>query len=311
MMRAIRFHSYGEPLEVLHLEEAEPQNPGPGRIRVTVRACGLNPADWALCRGLFAGNLPRGIGLEVSGVVDAVGADVADVAIGDAVLGCPDFANQPSAGAADLAVLEYWTRIPKGMDFVQAASLPMAVTTAHVHLAALDIGPNQTLLVHGAGAMVGFAAVQMALMRGARVIATAGETFADRLRAMGAEVTSYGDGMVARVMELVGKPVDKVLDASPVGGSLPDLIKIAGNDPRRVLTVTNFDEADKLGARGTFTDGLVFDYSILEEYARYASEGKFTIPIAQKYSIENWRSAALASLNRQAHGKLILMLADH
>lgn len=311
MMRAIRFHSYGEPLEVLHLEEAEPQNPGPGCIRIEVRACGLNPADWALCRGLFAGNLPRGIGLEVSGVVDAVGADVADVVIGDAVLGCPDFANQPSAGAADLAVLEHWARIPQEMDFTQAASLPMAVTTAHVHLAALDTGPSQTVLVHGAGTMVGFAAVQVALMSGARVIATAGETFADRLRAMGAEVTSYGDGMISRVMELAGKAVDKVLDVSPVGGILPDLIKIAGNDPRRVLTVTNFDEAEKLGARGTFTDGLVFDYSILGEYARYASEGKFIIPIAQKYSIEDWRSAALVSMNRQAHGKLILMLAGH
>lgn len=311
LMRTIRFHNYGEPLEVLRLEEAEVPNPGVGRIRAAVRACGLNPADWALCRGLFAGNLPRGIGLELSGIVTAVGEGVTDVTIGDAVLGCPDFTNQPSAGAAEQAILEYWARIPQGLEFVQAAALPMAVTTAHVHLAALDIGPDQTLLVHGAGTTVGFAAVQMALMRGARVVATAGETFADRLRAMGVETTSYGDGMVTRVMEIAGRTVDKVLDASPVGGALPDLITIAGNDPRRVLTITNFDEADKLGARGTFTDGLVFDYSILGEYARYASEGRFTIPVAQIFPLDNWRSATSISLSRHPHGKLILVVSDN
>ena len=72
-MRTVRFHNYGEPADVLRLEEVAIPEPGPGRIRVRVHACGLNPADWALCRGLFPGNLPRGIGLDVSGAIDAVG----------------------------------------------------------------------------------------------------------------------------------------------------------------------------------------------------------------------------------------------
>ncbi|MBS5915144.1 MAG: hypothetical protein KID09_31875, partial [Paenibacillus macerans] len=65
-MRTIRFHDYGEPAEVLRMEQVAVPDPGPGRIRVTVRACGLNPVDWAICKGLFPGNLPRGIGLELS-----------------------------------------------------------------------------------------------------------------------------------------------------------------------------------------------------------------------------------------------------
>ncbi|MGH7921124.1 MAG: alcohol dehydrogenase catalytic domain-containing protein, partial [Candidatus Dormibacteraceae bacterium] len=83
----IRFHTYGDPADVLRLEEGTVADPGPDRIRVRVQACGLNPADWALCQGLFAGSLPRGIGLEVAGIVDAVGEGVDDVAAADAILG--------------------------------------------------------------------------------------------------------------------------------------------------------------------------------------------------------------------------------
>src|SRR6185437_11203800 len=74
---------------------------------------------------------------------------------------------------------------------------------------------------------IGFAAVQIALLRGKRVIATAGETYAQRLRDLGAQVTAYGDGVVERVREIAGGPVDLVLNTAPVGGSLPDLVQIA------------------------------------------------------------------------------------
>jgi NADPH:quinone reductase-like Zn-dependent oxidoreductase len=82
-MRTVRFYDYGEPGEVLRMDQVVVPDPGPDRIRVLVRACGLNPADWALCRGLFPGALPRGVGLEVSGVVDAVGPGVAVLTISD------------------------------------------------------------------------------------------------------------------------------------------------------------------------------------------------------------------------------------
>ena len=99
-MRAVRFHDYGEPADVLSMDRVGVPDPGPDRIRVIVHACGLNPADWALCRGLFPGVLPRGIGLELTGTVDAVGQGVADVAAGDLVLGMADYAGGTSAAAA-------------------------------------------------------------------------------------------------------------------------------------------------------------------------------------------------------------------
>ena len=108
-MRTLRFYEYGRPLDVLRLEDAEPPRPGPSQIRIAVQTCGLNPADWALCGGLFAGNLPRGIGLEVSGTVDAVGDATTDVEIGDPVFGPAPFRG-PTAGASEQALLDIWFR---------------------------------------------------------------------------------------------------------------------------------------------------------------------------------------------------------
>jgi NADPH:quinone reductase-like Zn-dependent oxidoreductase len=113
----------------------------------------------------------------------------------------------------------------------------------------MGVGSGTTLLVNGAGAMVGFAAVQIALRRGARVIAAAGSVFAAELTALGALVTPYGEGLAERVRDLAKGPVDLVLDAAPPNaGSIPELIAIAG-EPHRVMTISNHDEARQHGAR--------------------------------------------------------------
>jgi NADPH:quinone reductase-like Zn-dependent oxidoreductase len=311
-MRTVRFHSYGEPADVLRLERAAVPGPGPGRIRVAVYACGLNPADWALCRGLFPGTLPRGIGLEVSGTVTAVGADVADVAVGDLVLGSADYAGGPSAGASEQAIMDHWARVPAGLDLVQAAALPMAVQTAYPHLDALGVTAEQTLLVSGAGTMIGFAAAQMALLRGARVIATAGETYAERLRTLGATVTPYGEGMAERVIEAAGGPVDLVFDTAPASGALPALVAAAGGDPRRVLTLSDIAAAAELGVRDSFQEfraGMRPGYDVYAEFAQLAADGKFTIPVARTFPLEDWRTALGISQGGHARGKLILLPA--
>ncbi|WP_310550961.1 NADP-dependent oxidoreductase [Paenibacillus glufosinatiresistens] len=306
MTRSLRFNRYGEPAEVLHLEQAEVPDPAPERIRVRVKACGLNPADWALCRGLFAGELPCGVGLDVSGIVEAVGEGITDVAVGDAVLGSADYAGAPIAGASDRAILDHWARIPEGLDFIQAAALPMVVETAFRSLEYLEVKEGNTLLVHGAGTMVGFAAVQIALLRGVRVIAAAGATYGEPLRRMGAAVIPYGEGMAERVWAWTGQPVDRVLDTAPPSGSLPDLIRIAGGDPLRVKTISDFAAAAELGVRTSAEDRSTH-YEVLGEFAGYAAEGKFTIPIARTFPLEEWREALAISEGSQARGKLILL----
>ncbi|WP_428483776.1 NADP-dependent oxidoreductase [Rhodopila sp.] len=307
-MKTLRFHEYGEPADVLRLEDVAVPNPRAGQICVRVHACGLNPADWYLCRGLFAGDLPRGVGLDVSGTVEAVGEGVTDVRIGQRVLGVPDFRGFPSAGASDQAVLAVWTPVPPGLDLVDAAALPMAVETACRSLDILAVAAGHTLFVYGAGTMIGFAVVQMALMRGTRVIAAAGNTFAERLRALGAEVTSYADDMVERVLEIsVGAP-DLILDAGPISGVLPDLVRIAGGDGRRVLTVSNHGPvAEKLGVRNSFEGEL--RYNVLTDFAKLAAEGRFIVPVARTFLLAAWRKALDLSLSGHAHGKLVLLPA--
>ena len=305
-IRTIRFHGYGEPSDVLRLEETELGGPGAKRIRVRVRACGLNPADWALCRGLFAGNLPRGIGLDVSGTVDAVGEGADDVAVGDEVLGPADFAGARVAGASDFAILSYWTHRPAGLDPVQAAALPLATETAFRNLELLQVSAGQTILIHGAGTAVGFAAVQMALLRGARVIATAGETFTERLRALGATVTSYGDGMVNRVLAITGQFPDLVLDTAPASGVLPELIRIAG-DPSHVLTISDFAAAKSLGVRNSLAEDPTLRWDALRGFAQLAAEGKFIVPVSRKFPLEEWRTALDLSQSQRARGKLVLL----
>jgi NADPH:quinone reductase-like Zn-dependent oxidoreductase len=308
-MRTVRFHEYGEPGDVLHLESTAVPVPGPGRIRILVHACGLAPADWALCRGLFAGHLPRGIGIDVSGTVVAVGDGVADVAVGDLVFGTADWRDAPAAGGSDQAIMDHWAIVPAGLDPTQAAALPMALETAYRSVAQLGPSAQDTILIHGAGSTVGFAAVQIALMQGARVIATAGHTYAQRLRDLGATVTAYGDGMAERVGAISHGPVDLVLNTAPVSGSLPVLVQIAGGDPKRVLTISDFAAAEELGVRDSFHEdpamGLRFD--VFPEFAQLAADGKFMVPIAGTFPLENWRTAMEISLSGQARGKLVLL----
>jgi NADPH:quinone reductase-like Zn-dependent oxidoreductase len=309
---ALRFHEYGEPAEVLRQDTVEVADPGPGRVRVRVAAVGLNPADWELCRGFLARSLPRGIGYDVAGAIDAVGAGVADVAVGDLVFGTADFLGQPSAGAADVAILDSWYRVPDGLDPARAAVLPMAVQTAVWTLDAMNVEPGTTLLVHGAGAMVGFAAVQIALRRGARVVATAGPTFAAELTAMGARVTAYGPGLADRVRELAGGPVDLVLDAPPPSpGTLPELIGLVG-DAQRVMTISNHDEARRLGALVNL-DHLTAPVpaaTFLPRYAALAADGAFGLPIARTYPLAEWRAAVELSMSGRPHGKVVLLPGD-
>ena len=156
------------------------------------------------------------------------------------------------------------------------------------------------------GTVIGLAAVQMTLMRGARVIAAAGDTFSARLHAFGAEVTAYGDGMVERVRALAAGAPDLIFDAGPISGVLPDLVRIAGGDAARVLTVSNHGpEAEKLGVHNSFESGLRYD--ALAEFTRLASEGRFTVPIARTFPLNQWHDALELSLSGHAHGKLILL----
>lgn len=306
-MKALYFETTGKPLDVLRLDDVVIPRPGAGQVRVQVHACALNPADWAVCEGFLPVPPPRGIGFDVAGTVDALGEGVTNnLKVGDPVFGVPDYLGQPTGGAAEYAILKVFLPIPEGLDIMEAAALPMAVETAARSIDLLPLTAGQTLMVNGGGTMTGFAAVQIALLRGARVIASAGETFADRLRALGAQVTPYGVGMVERVRELAGGAPDFALHTAQVKGTLPDLVKIVNGDPKRVFSFADRDE-EGIGVRTAWQERNALRYDVLGHYAQLAAEGRFSIPIARTFTLEDWREAAEISMSKKAHGKLVFL----
>jgi NADPH:quinone reductase-like Zn-dependent oxidoreductase len=174
---------------------------------------------------------------------------------------------------------------------------------------ALSIASRGRLLVNGAGGTVGFAATQIALRRGARVIATAGPSFASELESFGAQVTPYGEGMAQRVRTLAGGPVDLVFDAPPPSaGSIAELITLT-EEPNRVMTISNHNEARSLGARVNL-DHLAAAApaaSFLPKYALLSASGEFRIPIASTYPLTEWRDAVRLSMSGHPHGKVVLL----
>ncbi|MYR55596.1 alcohol dehydrogenase catalytic domain-containing protein, partial [Streptomyces sp. SID625] len=118
-MKAVRFSRFGGP-EVLEIVELPDPRPGPGRIRIAVRAAGVNASDWKKRAGLMDEGLPQTLGYEAAGVVDEIGEGVTGVAVGDRVFGfCAEAGAQ-----AELAVLAHWAPIPRSVGFAGAAALP-------------------------------------------------------------------------------------------------------------------------------------------------------------------------------------------
>jgi NADPH2:quinone reductase len=231
-MRAWRVNELGHPSTSLRLEEVPTPEPGAGRVRVRVEATNVNFADILVCQGVYQDRpgVPLTPGTECCGVVEAVGEGV-ELAPGARVAGLADLKH---GGYGEQALLKAPTILtfPGDVAAAEATVLYSTFQTAHVglfHRGRLEAG--QWVLVHGASSGVGAAAVQLATVRGARVVATAGG--ADKLahcRALGADVVvdSRGAAATEAVYDAVmaatdGQGVDVAFD--PVGGALGDVTR--------------------------------------------------------------------------------------
>ncbi|MFD5625871.1 NADP-dependent oxidoreductase [Streptomyces sp. NPDC127072] len=300
-MKAVRYSRFGGP-EVLGIEDLPDPHPGPGQIRIAVRAAGVNPSDWKKRRGLMDRELPQTLGHEAAGVVDELRQGVADAALGDRVFG---FTTEESA-QAELAVLSYYAPIPPSLDFPGAAALPAAIETATRALDQLGVGNGSTLLVNGASGSVGSAAVQLALVRGARVIGTAGRANHEYLRSLGAEPVTYGAGLVERVHALAPEGVDVALDVAG-SGVLPELIELAG-DAEQVVTVADFGGAKKHGV--TFSSGDTAGRAVhaLDEIGALIESGRFALRVARTFPLREVAEAHRVSEQGHTRGKLVLLV---
>ncbi|MFI9161545.1 NADP-dependent oxidoreductase [Kitasatospora aureofaciens] len=296
-MKKVSFAEFGGP-DVLHLIDAEEPHAGPGRIRIAVRAAGVNPVDWRIREGQKLGahptELPSGVGLDAAGVVDEVGEGVVGVEVGDRVFG------EGACTYAEFTVLSAWARMPEGLSFEEAAGYPSVVETALRIIREVGVQPGQTLLVSGASGGVGSAVLQIARDRGITVIGTAGAANQDYLRGLGALPTTYGEGWVDRVRQL-GR-IDAALDLAG-SGVIRELVELTG-DPRKVITIADLGAPD-LGVRFSGVAGSV--PAALSVAADLISRGKLHIPVERTYTLAEAAAAHVDSRAGHARGRRVIV----
>ena len=216
-MQAIQAHEYGRP-DVLVLGETPLPKPNADQVLIHLKAAGVNPADWKNRSGAFKQFMPLTFpwtpGLEGSGIVEAVGANVTSLKKGDEVYGiiAGGYAEYALAQESDVQLR------PARLAFEQAAALPMGVLTAWgAVIETANVEAGQRVLVHGAAGGVGAYAVQLAKWKGTHVIGTAAADNLEFVRSLGADdVIDYN----ATRFETVVKDMDAVIDT--VGGDLPE-----------------------------------------------------------------------------------------
>ncbi|WP_052852882.1 NADP-dependent oxidoreductase [Streptomyces avicenniae] len=299
-MKAVLFRRFRGP-EVLEIADLPEPHPGPGEVGIAVRAAGINPSDWKKRRGLMDAELPQTLGHEAAGVIDELGEGVTDVAVGDRVFG---FSSE-GAAQAERAVLSSWAPVPPSLDLPAAAALPAAVETATRALDRLGVGSGDILLVNGASGSVGGAAVQLAVVRGARVIGTAGPANHAYLRSLGAEPVAYGPGLVERVRALAPDGVGVALDVAG-SGVLPELIGLAGGT-ERVVTIADADGAREHGvefSRGDTGRAL----HALGGIGELIEAGRFAVPTVTAFPLDEIAEAHRAGESGAVRGKLVLLV---
>ena len=204
MSKAFRIHEHGGP-EVLRWEDVEVAEPGPGQARVRHHAVGVNFVDIYHRSGLYGLPLPCGIGVEGAGVVEALGAGVTHLAVGDRVA----YERGPgSYSEVRLCSADRLVRLPDGIDFEQAAAMMVkGLTVQFLIRRTFPVRAGQTVLLHAAAGGVGLIACQWLSALGVRVIGTVGSAAkAEVARAHGCAHTIVlgEEDFVARVRAITG-----------------------------------------------------------------------------------------------------------
>jgi NADPH:quinone reductase-like Zn-dependent oxidoreductase len=307
-MRAAGIERFGG--EVRLLELAAPRAPAPDEVVISVRATGVanwdefvRTGDWDVGR-----QPPMALGVEAAGVVESIGEDVSTLAPGDEVLTHPvplrdqgAWAERVVAAAAAVAPK------PTGVPWEEAAAFPVPALTAHQALAEVaPDGDGEWVLVHGAGGVTGGLVVQLAIVRGATVVATAGPSSAARVGAYGASlVLDYHDPeWPLRVREASPdrRGVGAAVNAAP-GGAAVALQAVA--DHGRLATITGDPPAPERGI--TVTDVYVrADGAALALLATALEQGLLSVDVAARLRLTD-AAAALDGAVSGRRGAVVLM----
>jgi len=300
-MKAIVIHQYGGP-EVLKFEDYPDPVPGQGDVLVRVAAAGVNPIDYkrraGLTKDFYPLHFPGLIGVDMAGTVVKLGPGVEGFSVGDQVFAMADntYAQLCVVKAAVLA------KVPKGLDLVQAAALPLATVTGNQLLSGTGIKAGLTVLVVGAVGNVGRSAVFTAKERGATVIAGVLKRQTDEAKTVGADqvVATDDDAAIANLA-----PLDAVADA--VGGRTAEKliakVKAGGVYASVVELPQNAAQYPSVKVVHVFSK---FDRKTLESMAEAVRDGKLVIPISQELPLSE-AAEAQATAEKGGVGKILLV----
>jgi NADPH:quinone reductase-like Zn-dependent oxidoreductase len=300
-MKAIVVHQYGGP-EVLKFEDYPDPVPGPGEVLVRVAAASVNPIDYkrraGLTKDFYPMHFPSLIGVDMAGTVVKIGPGVDGFSVGDKVFAMADntYAELCVVKAAVLA------KVPKGLDLIHAAALPLVTTTGNQLMSATGIKAGQAVMVVGAVGNVGRSAVFTAKQRGATVIAGVLKRQTDEAKTVGADqvVATDDDTAIANLA-----PLDAVADT--VGGRTADKL-IAKVKPGGVYaTVLEAPQnASKYPSVKVVHVFSKFDRKTLESMAEAVRDGKLVIPISEKLPLSE-AAKAQAAAEKGGIGKILLV----
>ena len=300
-MKAIVVHQYGGP-EVLKFEEYPDPVPGSGEVLVRVAAASVNPIDYkrraGLTKDFYPLQFPGLIGVDVSGTVVKLGPGVEGFSVGDRVFAMADntYAELCVVKASVLA------KVPKGLDLIEAAALPLVTVTGNQLLSATGIKAGQTVLVLGAAGNVGRSAVFTAKQRGGVVIAGVLKRQIDEAKTVGADqvVATDDDNAIANLPAL-----DAVADA--VGGRTAEKL-IAKVKPGGVFAAVNGapQNAAEYPSVKVVPIFSKFDRETLQFMAEAVRDGRLVIPIGERLQLSE-AAKAQADAEKGGIGKILLV----
>ncbi len=315
-MRAIAMTDYDSGVALHELPTPEP---APNELLIRVHASSVNRIDVLIAGGALKGMMEYGFpavpGRDFAGTVEQVGPDVSRFEVGDDVFG---FLTKPTvhegAWAEYVTVPEdgFVTRKPSGLEFTEAAALPLAGVTALVAVDAVDPHENDTVLVVGADGGVGSYAVQLAARRSATVIATAKPDDEQRLRELGAaETIDYTQQNIAAVVrerhpDGVNALIDLVNQAEDFA-PLADLVRDGG---RAASSLGAADEEGLAGRNIAATNVMASaDASVIARLAELVVGGEVKPPIDSVLTLDE-TAAAIEQFTAGKRGKIVISLPE-
>jgi NADPH:quinone reductase-like Zn-dependent oxidoreductase len=310
-MRALTFSRFGGP-EVLEVMDLPEPQPGAGQVRIRVAAATVNPTDIGYRAGGQAAQLndlkpPYIPGMEVAGVVDAVGSG-SDWQVGDRVMAIV-IPRRPEGGAMAESVVVPSNSValaPEGASLEAAATLPMNGLTVRRALDLLALKPGDTFAVTGAAGAVGGYAIQLGVAEGLHVIAVAGPDDEALLKKLGAEsVVPRGEDVAERIRQLAPGGVDGLLDAAVIGAPILPAIRDGGG----LAAVRAFQGETERGI--TIHQVRVSDYAenqeALDGLGRLVGQGKLTLRVAETFPPERAAEAHQKLAAGGVRGRLVIV----